>query len=225
MLNSRDISLLRSDVAANCKTFIQLCADAGYSVLVTGTVRDAEFQAQCYAKGTANTKVPSFHGVKAGLAFDICQNVKGKEYDSAFFAAVGRIGQQMGFEWGGSWKFTDKPHFQWSDGGKYTSSMIIAGKYPPTMPLYQTEEEDDFMKVVAQIAQNTGMTEDAVIASLSNIVGVMNVQNETWKAEGEKKLRTLGLTSAVHDPREPIQYWSFGVIIENLINLIKANKI
>ena len=88
--------------------------------------------------------MPSFHSVKAGLAFDICKNVKEQEYsDAAFFARCGAIGKSMGFEWGGDWKsFVDKPHFQWSGlDHEYTSKDIIAGRYPPTMPLYETEED------------------------------------------------------------------------------------
>ena len=39
MLNSRNIDDLRSDVAANCRVWQQLCKAAGLAVLVTGTVR------------------------------------------------------------------------------------------------------------------------------------------------------------------------------------------
>ena len=145
MLNSRDIDALRPDVAANCHVWLELCKAAGLAVLVTGTVRDEEYQRYCYEQGTAATPVPSFHGEKAGLAFDFCQNIKGKEYsDPAFFQKSGELGELVGFEWGGRWtSFPDRPHLQWSDGGKYTSSMIRSGKYPPTMPLYQAEQEDD----------------------------------------------------------------------------------
>lgn len=141
MRNSRDISLLRADVAANCRRLIERAKAQGLDVLVTGTVRDAEFQAQCYAKGTAKTKVPSFHGEKAGLAFDFCKNVKGHEYDdAAFFEAVGALGKEMGFSWGGDWKdFPDRPHFQWDEGGKYSAAMVRAGQYPPKMPRWEEE--------------------------------------------------------------------------------------
>ena len=151
MLNSRDISLLRSDVAANCRIFVALCKNAGYPVLVTNTVRDAEYQEYLYAQGrtrpgniVTNGKRPTFHSDKAGLAFDICKNVKGQEYsDAAFWRGVSAIGKKMGFTWGGDWRsFPDKPHFQWDAHGKYTSSMILAGKVPPTMPLYEKEDED-----------------------------------------------------------------------------------
>ena len=102
MLNSRDIDRLRPDVAANCRAWLELCRAAGLLVLVTGTVRDEEYQQR-----------------------------------------AGELGEQVGFEWGGRWKsFPDRPHLQWSDGGKYTSSMIRAGDYPPAMPPYREEDTD-----------------------------------------------------------------------------------
>lgn len=150
MLNSRDIEKLRADVAANCRVFLDLCKAAGLPVLVTQTVRDAEYQASLYAQGrtkpgsiVTNQKTPSFHSDKAGLAFDIAKNVKGHEYDDAvFFRKCGEIGKNVGFSWGGDWtSLPDKPHFQWDAGGKYTAAMVRAGKLPPAMPLYQMQQE------------------------------------------------------------------------------------
>ena len=151
MLNSRDIDLLRPDVAANCHLWVERCRAAGLNVLVTNTVRDREYQAYLYEQGrtrpggiVTNSPVPTFHADTSGLAFDFCQNIKGQEYsDSAFFQRAGELGEQVGFEWGGRWKsFPDRPHLQWSDGGKYTSSMIRAGDYPPAMPPYREEDTD-----------------------------------------------------------------------------------
>lgn len=150
MLKSREIDCLRADVAENCRAFLELCRAAGLAVLVTETVRDAEYQASLYAKGrtapgsiVTNQKTPSFHWDKVALAFDICKNVKGHEYDDAdFFARCGAIGKKMGFTWGGDWKtLPDKPHFQWDAGGTYTAAMVRAGKLPPQMPRYQTAKE------------------------------------------------------------------------------------
>lgn len=140
MYHSRDLKDLRADVRANCEIFLALCKAAGLNVLVTETVRDEEYQRSLVAQGYAskNATVPTFHSVKAGLAFDICKNVKGHEYDDAsFFQRCGEIGKKVGFSWGGDWKsFVDRPHFQWDDGGKHTGSMIRAGKLPRTMPAY-----------------------------------------------------------------------------------------
>lgn len=146
MLKSRDIYRLRPDVAHNCRAFIQRCAAEGLPVLVVETVRDLEYQASLYAQGrtkagkiVTNQKTPSFHWDKVGLAFDICKNVKGHEYDDAnFFRRCGAIGKEMGFSWGGDWtSLPDKPHFQWDDGGRYTAAMVRKGQLPRTMPLYK----------------------------------------------------------------------------------------
>ena len=115
-------------------------------MLVVETVRDLEYQASLYAQGrtkpgkiVTNQKTPSFHWDKVGLAFDICKNVKGHEYDDAdFFRRCGAIGKKMGFSWGGDWKsLPDKPHFQWDDGGRYTAAMVRKGQLPRMMPLYK----------------------------------------------------------------------------------------
>lgn len=151
MLNSRDISLLRSDVAANCRIWMERCRAAGLNVLVTSTVRDTEYQAYLYEQGrtrpgsiVTNGKRPTFHWDRAGLAFDFCKNVKGHEYDdAAFFTKAAAIAKEMGFTWGGDWKsFPDRPHIQWDGHGKYNNNMILSGKFPPAMPLYREEEED-----------------------------------------------------------------------------------
>lgn len=155
MLNSRDIALLRPDVAANCRVFLEACKDAGLQVLVTATVRDEAYQQYCYDIGAAKTPYPSFHGKKAGLAFDICKNIKDQEYvDLEFFRRCGEIGERIGFEWGGRWKsFQDRPHFQWSQAGRYSSAMVRAGKLPPIMPLYtnKAKEEETYMAVYKQL--------------------------------------------------------------------------
>lgn len=151
MINSHDIDLLRPDVAVNCRALIRLCAERGLPVLVTSTVRDDEYQAYLYEQGRSrpgsivtNGKRPTFHWTEAGLAFDICKNVKGQEYsNSAFFREVALLGKEMGFTWGGDWvSISDLPHFQWDDGGRYTNAMIRSGKLPPQMPPYEAEEEE-----------------------------------------------------------------------------------
>lgn len=144
MLHSRDIDALRPDVAENCRALLARAAARGLPVLVTETVRDAEYQRYLAEQGYAakSATVPSFHSVAAGLAFDVCKNVRGHEYDdAAFFEAVGKLGKEMGFTWGGDWRnFPDRPHFQWDDGGRYSSAMVRAGRYPPEMPRFEEDE-------------------------------------------------------------------------------------
>ena len=156
MFRSSDLQYLRADVRANCETFLALCKEAGLNVKVTETVRDDEYQRYLAANGYAakTATVPTFHSVKAGLAFDICKNVKGHEYDDlSFFDRCGQIAKQVGFSWGSDWKsFPDKPHIQWDAHGKYTGAMIRAGKFPPEMEEYMTQS--DFNRMMdAYLAQ------------------------------------------------------------------------
>ena len=155
MLNSRDISLLRPDVEANCRKWIEVCKENGLNVLITSTVRDDEYQRSIYAQGRTKPgsiitqlETPTFHKEGIGLAFDFCKNVRGHEYDDLdFFKQAGEIAKKIGFSWGGDWKsFVDRPHIQWDYGGKWTSTMIRQGKLPPTMPLWGEEKEEVEMR-------------------------------------------------------------------------------
>lgn len=150
MFHSDELKYLRADVRVNCEKFLALCKEAGLNVKVTQTVRDDAYQKYLVREGYASEKAtrPTFHSVKAGLAFDICKNVRGHEYDDAtFFALCGQIGKQVGFSWGGDWrKFPDRPHFQWDNHLRWTGSMILAGKYPPEMEEYMTQA--DFNKMM-----------------------------------------------------------------------------
>ena len=177
MLNSRDIDKLRADVAANCRVFLDRCAAEGLPVLVTQTVRDLEYQASLYAQGrtkpgsiVTNQKTPSFHSDKAGLAFDICKNVKGHEYDDlAFFNRCGEIGKKIGFSWGGDWlSLQDKPHFQWDAGGKYTAAMVRAGKLPPSMPVYKEVQEEMTKDEAKRVLKTKAGLSDATITYLDS---------------------------------------------------------
>lgn len=146
MVNSSKISDLRPDVAQNATIFVALCRAEGLNVKITQTMRDDAYQKTLYQKGYAKTPYTTFHG--QGLAFDICKNVRGHEYDDLdFFAQCAKIGKRMGFTWGGDWKsFPDRPHFQWDEHKKYSGTMVRAGKLPPTMPRYEEDDEMDIQK-------------------------------------------------------------------------------
>lgn len=144
MRHSRDIGDLRADVAENCRALLALAEKRGLRALVTETVRDDAYQKMLAEKGYAakGTVTPSFHAEHAGLAFDICKNEKGHEYDDpVFFERMGALGKKVGFSWGGDWKgFPDRPHFQWDANGAYTGVMVRARRYPPLMPRFKEEE-------------------------------------------------------------------------------------
>lgn len=190
MFHSRDVKYLREDVRVNAKIFLDLCKEAGLNVLITETVRDKAYQEYCVSQGWAakTATVPTFHSVEAGLAFDICKNVKGYEYDDAeFFKKASAIGKKIGFSWGGDWKsFVDRTHFQWDDHKKYSSSMIKAGKYPPNMPKYEVDASmkeitgatSDEKRMIKAIQTATGALANGVIGNqtMSDIAIKLNAK-------------------------------------------------
>ncbi len=122
MINSRKIEDLHPTLQRGAKELISRGASKGLDILITQTLRDIEYQNSLYAQGrTAPGQIvtnarggESFHNY--GLAFDICKNVKGHEYDdSSFFQKVGEIWTEMGGMWGGNFdSFVDTPHFEFS---------------------------------------------------------------------------------------------------------------
>jgi peptidoglycan L-alanyl-D-glutamate endopeptidase CwlK len=116
-------------------------------VLITSTLRDAEYQLYLYSLGrtkagqiVTKSKLPSAHGF--GLAFDVCQNIKGREWEDPFFQKVSKIAVGLGLEWGGNWKsICDKPHFQFVGG--LTNEQLRAGMLPmfPAIPTTEIKPE------------------------------------------------------------------------------------
>ncbi|NCB52862.1 MAG: hypothetical protein EOM54_13465 [Clostridia bacterium] len=146
MINSRDISMLRDDVEANCRTLLAKCAEQGYKAGLSCTYRDQEYQTYLHNKSAKTPTLVSFHGAR--LAFDVYLDVGGKTvYDNLeFWTFISALGKKMGFTWGGDWKNVDKPHFQWDAGGKYTDSMVRAGRYPPEMPKGEIAMDGEIVK-------------------------------------------------------------------------------
>lgn len=129
MINSRDLDDLHPKVAAMARELIARCQKEGIDLLVTNTYRDAESQAQLYARGrTSPGKIvtnagpgESFH--KWRVAFDVVPVRYGKPVwgtygeNGTLWECVGAIGEAIGLEWAGRWrKFREFPHFQYTDG-------------------------------------------------------------------------------------------------------------
>lgn len=92
-------------------------------------MRTKEEQDKLYAQGrTMPGKIvtqakggDSMHNY--AVAFDICPIVNGKAvWEISLFNKIGKLGMDIGLEWGGSWKkFIDRPHFQYTAGHDLTA--------------------------------------------------------------------------------------------------------
>ena len=133
MINSRKLEDLTPDTQAKAKAFIAGCLLEGIEVLITSTYRDRESQASLYAQGRSKpgaivTKAGPGHSMhQYRLAFDFVPIKDGKALwgDSHLWQICGDVANRAGLEWGGTWKFQDKPHCQNSQG--HSIASLLAG--------------------------------------------------------------------------------------------------
>ena len=109
---------LHPKIRTKVREFIKDAEKQGIVLRITSGLRTWEEQNKLFAQGrTAGGKrVTNAKGGQSwhnyGLAIDVVQMVAGVPQWRADWAKIGEIGEKHGFEWGGRWKFVDKPHFQ-----------------------------------------------------------------------------------------------------------------
>lgn len=113
------IQTLEPDTAKKAIAFLSAAEKEGILLRVIAAKRTWEEQNALYAQGrTKPGKVvtnarggESMHNF--GLAIDVVEIKNGEPlWTNDRWAKIGQIGKSVGFEWGGDWKFIDKPHFQ-----------------------------------------------------------------------------------------------------------------
>ena len=130
----RDVKQLHPRLQTKIQELIDKCAEQGYKIKISECLRTIKEQDDLYAQGrtkkgniVTNCKGSSYNSMHQwGIAFDFYRaDGKGSYYDKDnFFTKVGRIGQSIGLEWGGSWKsIKDTPHFQLPDWGSTVTKL------------------------------------------------------------------------------------------------------
>lgn len=132
-------------VRVKALTLQALCKEKGIDIIFTATYRSSEEQDKLYSqpfdhvdndrdgridegdeKVTLAKGGQSYHNHR--VAFDIVPLVHGKAIwnNMQLWSKIGKIGQAIGLEWGGSWEqFPDVPHFQYTLG--YTWMQFLDG--------------------------------------------------------------------------------------------------
>ena len=141
----KDISELTPKAQEACNAFLKVCEQRGLKVRITETYRSQARQNELYAQGrtTAGKVVTWTKNSRhtSRKAWDICQNIKGREYDTSegFFKKCGEVAAALNITWGGTWKTPDMPHFE------------IAENW--TMPKSYLQEEIDMEELKALRAE------------------------------------------------------------------------
>ena len=123
--SERNLATLHPDLHYRALTFVaaakSLAAQRGLDVKCICGLRSYAEQDALYAKGRTTagpkvTKAPAGHSMhNFGLAIDLgVFSRDGKTYhgDHPLYRELGPLGESLGFEWGGRWKFVDEPHYQ-----------------------------------------------------------------------------------------------------------------
>jgi len=133
---SRDLNQLHPALRKGVNELIKRGREQGLQILVTQTYRSIAYQNQLFAQGRTSPGniVTNARGGQSPhnfrYAFDICQNIRGREWEIPFFEKCAVIWRAMGGEWGGDWKtFVDRPHFQYTHG-RTDSQVRAAGGLP-----------------------------------------------------------------------------------------------
>lgn len=132
---TQKVEELAPEVRELCVKLLQACALAGHPIIIVESYRSNEQQENLYAKGRTRpgSKVTnaragdSFHNYR--LAFDVCfLKTDGRLSWEGPWESVGKLGEDLGLEWGGRWhKLVDKPHFQ-LPGGKTIAQLKTTHK-------------------------------------------------------------------------------------------------
>ena len=137
----KDVTQLHPRLQEKFKLLQKKCAQKGIKIKATECLRTAKEQDALYAKGRTapGHKVTNACGKDAksmhqwGVAFDVAIDMDTDNdgdvdirdlYNVKLLNIVGKIGQSISLEWGGSWKsIVDKPHFQLPDWGSTPAEL------------------------------------------------------------------------------------------------------
>lgn len=140
--SSTSLTALDPYVATLARRFLDLCRANNLEIKIIITFRSWDDQDALYAQGrtvpgpivTDAQGGDSYHNW--GLAFDCAPAINGviQWNDTAAFTKMGRLGEQVGLEWGGHWttfaiQIVDLPHFQYTFG--LSTEQLLEGRRPP----------------------------------------------------------------------------------------------
>ena len=188
---ARDITKLHPLLQTKIVRLKELCSQQNLKIEISDTFRTVEEQNALYAQGrtkagniVTNVDGSSYGSMHQwGIAFDFYRNDGSGAYnDDGFFTKVGKLGQSIGLEWGGTWTSpVDKTHFQLPDWG--TTAAVLKSKYQTPENFIRTWEKGSTVVITEK---ETGyMFEPKTVKSGSTGLSVLLLQ-EILKARGYK---------------------------------------
>ena len=210
----RDVAQLHPRLQEKFELLQKKCAQKGITIRATECLRTAKEQDALYAKGRTapGPKVTNASGKDAksmhqwGVAVDIVIDMDADKdgdvdirdlYNVKLLNVVGKIGESIGLEWGGSWKsIVDKPHFQLPDWGstpaklksKYGTPEKFIATWSKTTKATKFSTNKTFKKTFTTTA-NLKMRTSPDTSDNSNVIQVLK---KGTKVIGTGKCLTVG---------------------------------
>lgn len=124
---------LRPKIFRMANEFAEKAKKAGLEFAITEGNRSLKRQQELYNQGrttfgniVTNAR-PGYSMHNYGIAFDVVFVKNGKRTYEGDWEALGKLGESIGFEWGGRWKSpVDRPHFQFT--AEYSINDLSTGK-------------------------------------------------------------------------------------------------
>ena len=205
----RDVTQLHPRLQEKFKLLQKKCAQKGITIRATECLRTAKEQDALYAKGRTapGPKVTNASGKDAksmhqwGVAVDIVIDMDADKdgdvdirdlYNVKLLNVVGKIGESIGLEWGGSWKsIVDKPHFQLPDWG--STPAKLKAKYGTPKKFIATwakkTNTNNLFKKTFTTTANLKMRTSPDTSDNSNVIQVLK---KGTKVIGTGKCLTVG---------------------------------
>ena len=210
----KDVTQLHPRLQEKFKLLQKKCAQKGIKIKATECLRTAKEQDALYAKGRTapGAKVTNAQGKDAksmhqwGVAFDVAIDMDADKdgdvdirdlYNVKLLNVVGKIGEGIGLEWGGSWKsIVDKPHFQLPDWGstpaklkaKYGTPKKFIATWANETKIAKSSTDKSFKKNFTTTA-NLKMRISPDTSDHSNVIQVLK---KGTKVIGTGKCLTVG---------------------------------
>ena len=210
----RDVTQLHPRLQDKFELLQKKCAQKGITIRATECLRTAKEQDALYAKGRTapGPKVTNASGKDAksmhqwGVAVDIVIDMDADKdgdvdirdlYNVKLLNVVGKIGESIGLEWGGSWKsIVDKPHFQLPDWGS-TPAKLKAKYGTPTKFISTWDKKTNTNKLNVSKSFKKNFTTTANLKmrtspDTSDNSNVIQVLKKGTKVIGTGKCLTVG---------------------------------
>ena len=210
----KDVTQLHPRLQEKINLLQKKCAQKGITIRATECLRTTKEQDALYAKGRTapGPKVTNASGKDAksmhqwGVAVDIVIDMDADKdgdvdirdlYNVKLLNVVGKIGESIGLEWGGSWKsIVDKPHFQLPDWGstpaklkaKYGTPAKFIATWANETKIAKSSTNKSFKKTFKTTA-NLKMRTSPDTSNNSNVIQVLK---KGTKVVGTGKCLTVG---------------------------------